>query len=303
MMAKQIPMVYKDEKTLILTSISKNSEQQFIEWLVSLRTLGNYHGKVMALDYGIGNRTKMLATKFGAKLYHCKKPTIEKTIVNYRFVDMLPIIEQHYRQHKIAHFDADIWFTGEINELFNEVDDVLGCLYAVECRRYLMFGGGPQDSQTLKRNVAKVDQVIRRCKGHINGGFVAARYQPFIDKLSAMRTTFATNGWDLNAWGVNQFMLNVLFDFDRDRANGNRWNCSIKEVIKKDGEFYHIKNSEMLLQNGHWILDKRKRIRLEKVIGLHLLGPKKTERFRKFHPGLFHRTISNIENRQSNSET
>ena len=78
-------MVSKDEKTLILTSASETCEELFIEWLVSLRTLGNYHGKVMALDYGIGNRAKMLATKLGAKLYHCKPhnwidSTISKTV-------------------------------------------------------------------------------------------------------------------------------------------------------------------------------------------------------------------------------
>ena len=51
-----------------------------------------------------------------------------------------------------------------------------------------------------------------------------------------------------------------------------------------------------------WILDN---IHVEKVVGLHLntgrikkigAGIKKTERFRKFHPGLFRRTISDIEN-------
>ena len=212
-MTKPAPVVNKDEKTLILTSVSKNSEQLFIEWLVSLRTLGNYHGKVMALDYGIGNRTKTLATKLGAQLYPCKKPNPEKVIVNYRFVDMLPIIEQHYRQHKIAHFDADIWFTGEISELFNEVNEVPGCLYSVECRsKILTHGHGPQDSKTLKRNEAKLVQVIRNCKGHINGGFVAARYQSFVDKLTAMRTAF-DNGWNIGRWGVNQYILNVLFSF------------------------------------------------------------------------------------------
>jgi len=299
-------MVSKDEKTLIFTIASQHCEELFIEWLVSLRTLGNYHGKVMALDYGIGNRAKLLATKLGAKLYRCKMPIIERTIVDYRFVDMLPIIEQHYRQYKLAHFDADIWFTSEISELFNELNDVPGCLYSIECRSELPHGfRGPQDSQTLKRNKARVDQLVRHCKGHINGGFVAGRYQPFVDKLIAMRTAF-DNGWVIGR--VNQYLINVLFDFDRDRANGNRWNCSIREAIKKGGEFFHIKNSKMLFQNGRWILDK---IHVEKVVGLHLntgrrkkIGAsiEKTERFRKFHRELFHRTISDIENRQINLE-
>jgi len=48
-------------------------------------------------------------------------------------------------------------------------------------------------------------------------------------------------------------------------------------------------------------------IHVEKAVGLHLntgkrkiigAGLKKTERFRKYHPGLFLRTISDIENRQ-----
>jgi len=292
-------MVYKDEKTLILTSVSRYCEELFIEWLASLRTLGNYHDKVMVLDYGIGNRAKMLATKLGARLYPCKIPTAKYGIVNYRFVDMLPIIEQHYRQYKIAHFDADIWFTSDIGELFNELNDVPGCLYSVECSSKIFNDGwGPQDSQTLKLNMSKVDQVIRHWKGFINGGFVAGRYHPFVDKLTKMQSAYA-NGWRLSKWGVDQYLVNVLFDFDRDRANGNRWNCSIKEAIKRNGEFYHIKNSDMSLQNGRWVLDK---IHVEKVVGLHLLGPKKTQRFRKFHPTLFHHTISAIENRQINLE-
>jgi hypothetical protein len=287
-------MVSKREKTLILTIASQHCEKLFIEWLVSLRTLGNYHGEVMVLDYGIGHRERVLATKLGAKLYRCKMPMIERTIVDYRFVDMLPIIEQHYRQYKIAHFDADIWFTSEIDELFNELDDIPGCLYSIECRTKLPNGGrGPQDPQTLKWNADKIDQVIRHCKGHINGGFVAARYQPFVDKLIAMRDAFA-NGWGI--YRVNQYLINVLFDFDRDRANGNRWNCSIGEAIKKGGEFFHIKNSDMLLRNGRWILD---RIHVEKVVGLHLnSGKKKTERFSKFHSRLFRHTISSLENGQ-----
>ena len=49
------------------------------------------------------------------------------------------------------------------------------------------------------------------------------------------------------------------------------------------------------------------KIHVEKVVGLHLndgrrkkigSGSKKTKRFRKYHPGLFLRTISDIENRQ-----
>jgi len=136
-----------DEKTLILASASQHCENLLIEWLASLRTLGNYHGKVMVLDYGIGNRVKMPVTKLSAQLYPCKKPNPEKIIVNYRFVDMLPIIEQ-YRQHKIVTFDADIGFTSDIGELFNEIDEVPGCLYSVECRSKLFNEGrGPRGSK------------------------------------------------------------------------------------------------------------------------------------------------------------
>ncbi len=284
-------MVSKGEKKLIFTIASQHCEKLFIEWLVSLRTLGNYHGEVMALDYGISNRAKMLATELGAQLYRCKMPTIERSIVDYRFVDMLPIIEQHYRQYKLAHFDADIWFTSEIGELFNELDDVPGCLYAIECRSKLPHGfRGPQDSETLKRNVARVDRLVKYCKGHLNGGFVAGRYQSFVDKLIAMRTAF-DNGWVIQR--SNQYLINVLFDFDRDRANGNRWNCSLGEALEKDGQFYHIKNSDMSFRNGRWILEK---IHVEKVVGLHLnTGREKTQCFSKFHPGLFRRTISAID--------
>jgi len=50
------PMVSMYEKTLTLTSASQRCEQLFIERLARLRTLGNYHGEVVVLDYGIDNR-------------------------------------------------------------------------------------------------------------------------------------------------------------------------------------------------------------------------------------------------------
>jgi len=287
-------MLRQDEKTLIFTIASHRCEDFFLEWLVSLRTLGDYHGEVMALDYGISDRTRLLASQLGARLYRCRMPEEERMIVDYRFLDMLPILEQQYRHYKLAHFDADIWFSGEVREVFQEGDEVPGCLYAIECRSSLKSGGrGPQDAQAIARNADKVDQVVKHCKGHINGGFVAGRHQPFVDKLIAMRTAF------MNEWGisrVNQYLLNVLFDLGRDRANGNRWNCSMREAIRKDGEFYHLKNSEMSFHNGQWILGK---IHIERVVGLHLnLAAIKAERFSKFHPGLFHRTISTLEKRK-----
>jgi hypothetical protein len=284
-------MVRQDEKTLIFTIVSPRHEDFFLEWLVSLRTLGDYHGAVMALDYGISDRTGLLATRLGARLHRCRMPEEERTIVDYRFVDMMPILTQHYRQYKLAHFDVDIWFTSEVSELFQEVDEVPGCLFATECRTSLLSGGrGPQDTQAVARNAAKVEQVVRHCRGHINGGFVAGRYQPFVDKLTAMRTAFAQE-WEIGR--VNQYLINVLFDLDRDRANGHRWNCSLREAFRKDGAFYHLKNSDMSFRNGQWMLDK---IQVERVVGLHLnLAGIKTERFSKFHPGLFRRTISDVQ--------
>ena len=285
--------VSKCEKTLIFTSASQKCDQLFIEWLVSLRTLGNYHGEVLVLDYGITNETRTLATKLGAQLYRQKTTDRrEEGIVNYRFVDVLPIIEQRYRQYKIAHFDADIWFTGDIAELFNKLDEVPGCLYSVEhCIKLPNAFRGPQDPQTLKWNMVKVEEVIRRSKGHINGGFIAAQYHPFINKLTKMRNAYA-DGWQIDQWGVDQYLTNVLFNFDLDHADGYRWNCGFKDILKKDGDFYHTKHTGMTLQNGHWVFDKM--IREEKVVGLHLNRNeyKYKERFSKYHSELFRRTIS-----------
>ena len=102
--------------------------------------------------------------------------------------------------------------------------------------------------------------------------------QLFIERLARLRTLGNYHGEV------------VVLDYGID----NRWNCSIKEVIKKNGGFYHTKNSDMLLQNGRWILDKKKRISVEKVVGLHLnLGLKKeNERFSQLHRALFRCIIS-----------
>ncbi len=286
-----LPVGDNDEKTLVFTSVGLGYDQLCLDWLVSLRTLGRYEGEVLILDYGIRDETRVVAQTLGAQLYRCECAGPKLAIVNRRFVDVLPVLEQRYPQYKIAHFDADIWFTEDVNRLFQELDEIPGCLYSVETRGHLENAGhGPQDKETLDANITKVRKVIVSCKGHINGGFMAGRYESMIGKLAQMRAAYE-HGWQVSEFGVDQYLTNVLFDFARDSARGYRWNCAIHEATQKDDGFYHRKLTGMLLQDGHWKCIER--IREEKVVGLHLCGRgEKTETFRKYNRGLFRQTIA-----------
>ncbi len=278
-------------KTLVFTSASRGDERLLSEWLASLRSLGDYQGEVLVLDYGLSEEGRAMSTALGARLERLQAGHGgEAAPVNDRFVDARPIIERHFRRHAIAYFDVTGWFQGTIAPLFDELDRVPGCLYSVRSAARLDPGGyGPPDRTTRASNAAKVTQVISRCKGPIHGGFVAGRYRPFVEKLTRLERAYA-DGWPADSSGVNPYLVNVLFDFGRDRADGYRWSCSVDEARRReDGSWYHHKHSDMWLRGDRWVVGTT---REEQVVGVHLPDRQETERFSSCYPELFRRTIA-----------
>jgi hypothetical protein len=208
--------------TLIYTTFKpKTSNYEYLiwEWLISLRTLGNYQGEIVIFDYGMGEDliNRLNNFKLGAPKI-IKLPSREmQTISNYRNIDVIPYLEQ-YKGYSFAHFDADIWFQNDINILFEELKEIEGCYFGNEVYRTCRYRG-PKNEEDY--NLQKQIQL----KGFIFGGWIGGRYEPYLNKLKYMKSLFES-GWDTNEWGTDQSMVTHIFDFLKDNQNGAKYGLS-----------------------------------------------------------------------------
>jgi len=298
------------EKTLIFTAGSRGVESLLVEWISSLRTLGNYDGAVLVLDYGLTETAVAFLAACDVDVVPCKvaqeadpnqskwrRPVGgEKAIVNYRYLDADPVLRERYQGYAIAHFDADIWFQDDVNPIFRRLSQLSGCLFAIELGSLPGDRWGPPDEQTRALNEAKVQRVIEEHHGHINGGLMAGRYGPFMSKLGQLLRAFE-GGWDWHTEGCDQYLLNVLLDEERDSVDGQTWNCTKRQAVRGEDGIFRCKTPEMYRQRTSPGSDDAK------VVGLHVLGRRKNEfRFLRFHRELLERFVAQAFSRMGKSD-
>jgi hypothetical protein len=45
-------------------------------------------------------------------------------------------------------------------------------------------------------------------------------------------------GYQESTWGVDQYLYNLLFDFEKDSAEGKIYNCVLNDIEQKNGQFF-----------------------------------------------------------------
>lgn len=298
------------EKTLIFTAASGAVESLVVEWIASLRTFGKYNGPVLVLDYGLTEELVRFLSACDVDVVRCQvareadpkqsrfRPAVggEAAIVNYRYLDAAPILRDRYQGHAIVHFDADIWFQSEVGELFRELSHLSGCLFAIELGVLPEDRWGPAEERIRSLNEAKVQRVIERHQGHINGGMMAGRYGPFMHKLEQLLAAYE-GGWDRDTVGCDQYLLNVLLDEERDSVDGQVWNCSMRQVGRAADGTFRCLTPEAVRERTPPRADD------PKVAGLHVLGLRKNEfRFLRFHEKVLERFIAGVFSQLGRSE-
>ena len=211
--------------TLIYTTFyakNKNYESLIWEWIISLRTLGNYQGEVLIFDYGMSDEliSDLKSFKLGApKIIKIENPSESSNISNWRNIDVIPYLEE-YKNYMIAHFDADIWFQTDISILWEELSTIDGCYFGVEKGRTCRYRG-PEDNEIIKQ----YDDTQKKLGGFVFGGWMGGKQLPFINKLKKMKELWSNN-WSTTEWGTDQCMITYLVDLDNDNIDGIKYGCS-----------------------------------------------------------------------------
>lgn len=248
-----------------------------LEWAISLRYLANYKEDVLLLDYGLEESTRKILNTLDIKLI--KKPSRGHSMVsNTRFVDILPIVLHDYYDYNIFLFDIDIWFQDNLDDLIflieKEFED--GVLFSAErIIKPVLENKGPQDRIEKIKIRSKYQEIQKKYKGIINSGFFAGQYKPVLSKLIDIREYFA-NLYEMPKWGSDQLFVNLCFDFNKDKANGYKWNCVIPDCYIRNGIFYTDKSGNE-----------------EKVVGVHCYGnegsdPTKMLNYKSIRENRFH---------------
>lgn len=260
---------------------NENYETLIWEWLISLRTLGNYKGEIIVFDYGMSEHLtqKLINFELGG-VNVIKLPTRNDFhISNFRNIDVIPHLEK-YHNYSFAHFDADIWFQNDINILFEELKNIEGCYFGTEYGRSCRYRG-PLERENLYHEICK------KTGGFVFGGWIAGNYTPFLNKLKQMKILFESNiGWNIEEWGTDQSMISFLYDEKIDNINGIKYGASNYFCENSNGRIVIKTNQQRCLDEG------------KELIGVHINAfDKKLEniiddslynlRFRNLYPSLW----------------
>ena len=276
------------QKLLIITAASEDRIDYLIDFVISLRYLGGYKGEILVLNYGIPETFLSFFRSFDVEFINAETPDVARLIVNHRLSDIYPIIKQRYsKDYLIALFDVDIWFQQDISSLFEEVINMQGCLYASEFRPgFYEFGKGrgPSDPLSEEQNLEKMTAVVKEFDGHLNAGLMAAKSEVFIQKIEQILDS-THKGYDLSVYGMDQYLYNLLFDFEKDKATGKKWNCVLNDVLLEGKEYvvanYKTDNPNRDKKDSGWSVSRG-----EKAVGIHcynVVSPDKQKRFRFSH--------------------
>ena len=199
------------------------------EWLISLRTLGKYDGKIIVFDYSGGS----LSDQFKALDVSIipLDPVSTHVISNRRNVDVIPFLKD-YPNYGIAHFDADVWFQDDVNPMFDEIEKTEGAYLGVEPRRCCNFREGPPELEKLHH------ANHEKTGGFVFGGWYAGKQKPFIERLTAIKKIYDDKKWDINMHGTDQSLFQTLIDFSKDRLDGLKWAASHYLCDFKEGKWY-----------------------------------------------------------------
>ena len=220
-------------KTLIYTTFyvkNPNYESLIWEWLISLRTLGNYKGEIIIFDYGMPKELveRLQNYKLGAAKIIKLDNTDQYIISNRRNVDVIPHLEP-YKDYLIAHFDADIWFQRDISPLWEDCLNTEGVVVGKEVGRSCRYRGPEEEAQHNKNQHITFN-------GFIFGGFIAGKQEPYVNKLKHMKSLFEGTWLPTIEWGTDQSMITHIIDPTVDFVEGiiygaSTYFCEVGEKI------------------------------------------------------------------------
>jgi len=197
-----------DEQNFIFTACSDNIfKYQFIPFYASLKENTTFNGSLIVIDYGLSNNNLQILINNGIRVI----PSIGKyEIVSDRFLSMNRYIQLLCDTNKIfAHFDCDIWFDKDINQIFDIsresanalcTKDVWHCGFLHDCV-------AKEEHKEYNRNV--LFGIERKCGKVLQAGFICGNqhfwreYSEYLGKL--------LTGYLKDVYGADELALNLMF--------------------------------------------------------------------------------------------
>jgi hypothetical protein len=257
-------------KTLIFTSANAQMETMLLEWVISLRHFGGYEGEVLIMDYGLTDKIIRLLEYFRVRII---KFDPSNSIVNQRYLDIIYWLSSDYPDHLCAHFDADIWFQDDINDLFDMIEvQYHGVLFSPDQTSWIEpYRGREEDIERKTAYEQRVQNIWNQFKGSIQGGFCAGYGKNLARKFSDFKALL-DSGFIKMEYGADQFAFNWLFE-PSDTAPAYLYNCIGGDTIYSNGAWYTKKYDQKV-----------------KAKALHVIGVLRgevTRHFRNLHGGVF----------------
>jgi hypothetical protein len=284
--------------TLVITTVTESHSDYLLDFLISLRTQGCYEGEILVIDYGLKEPYLSLCGDFDAKVITLK-PTGHPG--SSRFLDMIGILENQYREHIIVQFDVDIWFQESILHLFPMASRCKGCLFALE---FVDVRNIPPSKLNYGKPVNEAKRpfyesimlkFMQEFNGQINIGFMAGRHEVFLEKLLQARELYQAD-FSVDEFCSDQYIFNILYVRGTDTLEGQLFNCVLTDIRKVGGIFVLNRTGEF--SGGATFHGK------DKVTGVHcsaiILKEKKTPyRFYTNYRQIFRKELARVVHRKA----
>lgn len=256
----------------LICSTHYNRMNDLIVFAYTLRNMGKYKDKILILNYNKKNEEyNKIGKEFNLEFVYLD--LVENRHVSFlilRYFDLLKVLYDHkFFNYAIAHFDLDIWFQDDVNDLFPLCENINGCVFShyydadmksrikQPCDHFLYA-----TAETKIKFIKNIDLInkLTKVNNSINGGLIAGTYINILNKLSQVFNIIKS--LRVLRLGMDETAFNLLFDKDRDSLGGFLWNC----CNSSEGRF---------VKNGIYYCNKRGKD--EKIIGFHLTRNIKTE--------------------------
>ena len=210
-----------------------------VPWLASLMTLARWDGNIVVFDYGLSPGHAAVLRDFGLLV----EPVPKRYFVNLdRFLHLAPFAETH--PGIIAQWDADVWFTDTIFELFDDYnrreDRRLVCnldrVFQKSC-----YWVAREDPAIIEKVRAILEPIIKEQGNVLQCGFIhgaSATLAEFCRYLESLIETVEYHP----EWNSDTVGLNFWYHYNRDRVRiiDQRYNCIPDWGPERRGSHFHL---------------------------------------------------------------
>ena len=204
----------------VATSCDSTGFKMLVPFLASLRGVAKWAGNVLIIDLGMNRKQVDSLTGLGMSVIPAKKDL--EAIVCQRFDTLADYASSHPGIY--AHWDADVWFTGSIEAVFDLPSDRLSCTID-RTRQGFVSGVVPNKPQAIAVDFL-LDAVQRTHSqllqvGFVCGGAAALRHFANVQRF------LIKSGFAADAYGTDTLALNLMSSINPDVLNvvDIGWNC------------------------------------------------------------------------------